>query len=91
MLDLIILIIGICGFLLIASNYFLEATNVLGKDHKLFSILNLAGSSFLLVYSWYHAVWLFVILNLFLVIVGLAGIVAVFMRKAKNRNKQITI
>ena len=74
MLDLLFLLIGISGVFVIALNFILEATNKLGKDHHMFTYLNLYGSGALLVYSWYNAVWLFVILNGFLVGVGLYGL-----------------
>lgn len=78
MLENIVLLIGISGVLAIASNFLLEATNHLKKDHHMFAVLNLYGSGALLFYSWYNLVWLFVVLNGFLVAVGTYGLVKVY-------------
>ncbi|MDA3856082.1 MAG: hypothetical protein PF569_07525 [Candidatus Woesearchaeota archaeon] len=83
MLDQIMLIIGISGVLVIALNFILEATNRLGKDHKSFALLNVYGSSALFIYSLYEKVWLFVVLNGFLIFVGFYGIYQVFRNKKK--------
>ncbi len=74
MLEEIMLFIGISGVLAIALNFVLEITNKLGKNHRMFAWINLYGSSALLVYSWFFGVWLFVVLNGFLVIIGLYGL-----------------
>jgi hypothetical protein len=81
MLDNIVLFIGISGVIAIAFNFILEATDHLKKDHHIFAILNLYGSSALLFYSWYNLVWLFVILNGFLVTVGIYGLNKVYKNK----------
>lgn len=81
MLENIILIIGILGVLAIALNFILEATNKLGKDHHIFAILNLYGSSSLFLYSYFNQVWLFVALNGFLMIVGTYGLIKVYKNK----------
>jgi len=83
MIDIIFLLIGISGVIAIALNFILEARNKLGKDHHTFALLNLYGSSSLFTYSLYEGVWLFVILNGFLIVVGLYGINEVFVKKAK--------
>ncbi len=72
------LLFGISGVIAIALNYILEATNKLGKDHKLFSIVNFYGSFALLSYSIYNEVWLFAVLNGFLVAVGIYGLLKVY-------------
>lgn len=75
------LIIGISGVFVIALNFILEATNKLGKDHKKFALLNVYGSSALFTYAFYGKAWLFVVLNGFLIFVGLFGIYQVFKNK----------
>lgn len=81
MFDIIFLLIGISGVITIALQFILEATNKLGKNHHTFAILNLYGSSALFSYSLYSKVWLFVVLNAFLIIVGLYGVHQVFKKK----------
>lgn len=78
MLENIMLIIGISGVFAISLNFILEATNKLGKDHKMFAWLNIYGSSALFLYSYYNKVWLFVALNGFLMIVGCYGLIKVY-------------
>jgi hypothetical protein len=80
--DYLVLIIGISGVITIATNYILEASKKLKEDRKMFSILNLYGSIALLIYSAYNLVYLFIILNTFLVLVGIYGIYIVYL---KNR------
>jgi len=75
------LIIGISGVLSIALNFILEIRNKLDNGHKLFAILNLYGSTSLFIYSLYGKVWLFVILNGFLILVGIYGLCKVFFNK----------
>lgn len=82
MLENIMLLIGISGVLAIALNFILEATNKLDKKHHTFAILNLYGSFALFLYSYYTKVWLFVILNGFLIIVGIYGLIKVY-KKSK--------
>ena len=79
--DYIVLGIGISGVLAITINFLLEATNHLPKDHHLFAWINLYGSLALLVYSWYNAVWLFVVLNMFTTIAALYGLRIVYFTK----------
>ncbi|MFW6285879.1 MAG: CBU_0592 family membrane protein [Nanoarchaeota archaeon] len=74
MLDVILLIIGISGVIAIALNFILEATNRLKSDHHSFAIINLYGSCALFIYSLYNLIWLFVILNGFLILVGVYGL-----------------
>jgi len=78
MLDEFFLIIGISGVLIIALNFILEISNKLEKNHKIYAILNLYGSTALFLYALYGKVWLFVILNGFLIIIGILGIIKVF-------------
>lgn len=80
MLENIILIIGISGVFAIALNFILEVTNKLGKDHKMFVWLNIYASSALFLYSYYNKVWLFVLLNGFLIIVGFYGLSKVYIK-----------
>lgn len=80
-LDMLMLGIGISGVIAIALDFILEATNKFGKNHHTFAIVNLYGSSALFAYSLYNEVWLFVVLNTFLIIVGLFGIYKVFIGK----------
>lgn len=84
MIGHIFLLIGISGVIAIATNFILEATNKLGKDHHTFAILNLYGSTALFAYSLYGKVWLFVVLNGFLIIVGIYGLKQVFTKKKKK-------
>jgi len=86
MLDIIILSIEISGVIAIGLNFILEATNKLRKDHHLFAILNLYGAATLMMYSWYNSVWLFLVLNGFLVIVGIYGLMEVYKKKRRNKN-----
>ncbi len=81
LLELFIFLIGVSGVIVIALNFYLEATNRLGKEHTVFAWLNLYGSTALLIYSFYNKVWLFVILNGFLVVVGLWGLEVVYKQK----------
>jgi len=74
MTDLIVLLIGISGVLVVGLNFILEATNKLAKDHHVFAYFNLYGAIALLLYSWYNEVWLFVVLNTFLSVVGIYGV-----------------
>jgi hypothetical protein len=84
-LSIIIFLIGVSGVIVIALNFYLEATNRLGKQHFTFAWLNLYGSSALLLYSFYTQVWLFVVLNGFLVVVGLWGLEVVYMKKKHRK------
>jgi len=80
MLEILMLGIGISGVIAIAVNFILEITNKLDKDHKIFSLLNLYGSVSLFIYALYGKVWLFVILNGFLILVGLYGVYKVYFK-----------
>ncbi len=79
-LSTLFLIIGITGVIAIAINFILEASNKLDKEHHIFAFLYTYGSAALLAYSAYNSVWLFVVLNGFLVLVGLYGIYKVYKR-----------
>lgn len=85
LLETLIFLIGISGVIIIALNFYLEATNRLGKHHITFAWLNLYGSSALLLYSFYNKVWLFVVLNGFLVVVGLWGLEVVYKKKHSKK------
>lgn len=78
MLDNIMLAIGISGVIAIATNFVLEATDKLGKNHHSFAIINFYGSSALFAYSLYNKIWLFVALNSFLVLIGIYGLFKVY-------------
>lgn len=78
------LVIGISGVFVVALNFILEATNRLSKDHHAFALLNVYGSLALFMYSLYEKVWLFVILNGFLIAVGIYGAIQVFIKKKKK-------
>lgn len=78
MIETISLIIGITGVIAIASNFLLEATNKLGKDHKTFAWINLYGSAALLFNAYIGKVWLFVVLNIFLIFTGIYGLYKVY-------------
>ena len=78
MLDWIILALGISGVGAIAANFLLEAFDRLPANHHVFALLNLYGSSMLLLYSIWNQVWLFVALNTFLVGTGLYGLWEVY-------------
>jgi hypothetical protein len=77
-IDTIMLLFGISGVIAIALNFILEATNKLKKDHHNFALLNIYGSTVLFAYSWYQSVWLFVVLNGFLMLIGFYGLWKVF-------------
>lgn len=81
MLETIMLCVGVSGVIAIAMNFILEISNKLDKEHKIFSLLNLYGSLTLFIYAFYGKVWLFVVLNGFLILVGLYGIWKVFFKK----------
>ena len=85
MIDFVFLLIGISGVIAIALNFILEATNRLGKNHHTFAILNLYGSGSLFAYSLYNSVWLFVVLNGFLILVGIYGLVQVYSKKKRKK------
>ncbi len=85
LLDSFIFLVGISGVIVIALNFYLEATNRLGKGHITFAWLNLYGSTSLLIYSFYNQVWLFVLLNGFLVFVGLLGLRTVYYVTSKKK------
>lgn len=87
MIDTIVLIIGISGVVAIALNFLLEASNKLGKDHHMFAIINLYGSLALCFYSFYEEVWLFVVLNGFLILVGIYGIISVFRKRTRSSHQ----
>ena len=70
-LDTIITILGIIGVIILGIDILLEVLNKLKKDHKLFSTLYVFANFLLFVYSLYFEVWLFVILNGFLLCVGI--------------------
>lgn len=74
------LVFGVSGALAVGINYILESMNKYGKDHKIFSWVNLYASVALLTYSWYGEVWLFVGLNLFLSLVGVFGLYQVYFK-----------
>ena len=77
-LDIIMLLFGISGVLAIAMQFLLESMNKLGKNHHTFAWINLYGSVALFSYSLYNSVWLFVVMNGFLILVGLYGLWKVF-------------
>lgn len=82
MLDLLFLLLGISGVIAIALNFVLESADKLGKDHKTFAWINLYGCSALFAYSYYESVWLFVVLNAFLIAVGVYGLYKVYFRNS---------
>lgn len=84
MLDMLMLLIGISGVISIALNFIFEITNKYPKDHHAFALLNLYGSLALFIYALYGKVWLFVILNSFLILVGIYGLYNVFSKHKKN-------
>lgn len=73
LLDTMILILGISGIIAIALAVLLEILNKLDIKHHMFSLLNLYGTATLLFYSIYNSVWLFVLLNGFLLVTSLYG------------------
>ena len=76
--NLLVLFIGISGILAIGTNFLLEVTNKIEKNHHIFTLINLYGSVALCVYSFYNKVWLFVILNGFLILISVYGIYLAF-------------
>ena len=77
------LVFGVSGALAIGINYVLESMNKYAKNHKTYSWVNLYSAVALFFYSWYGEVWLFVWLNLFLVIVGTFGLYEVYFKTVK--------
>lgn len=88
MLDLIILLYGISGVIAIALNFYLEATDKFSQNHRAFAFINFYGSLALLIYSIYNQVWLFVVLNSFLILVGLLGLWKVLTSSTPLKKKQ---
>lgn len=89
MLDFLFLSIGITGVFTIALNFILEITNKLKKDHHIFAFLYFYGSAALFSYSIYEKIWLFIILNGFLTIVGIYGIYKVYNKNTySNKTKK---
>jgi lipid-A-disaccharide synthase-like uncharacterized protein len=81
MLDFVVTGIGISGVIFIASMFYLEITNKVSKDHKTFTYLNFLGNFCLFFYSFYFQVWLFVLLNGFLLLESLYGMYFVHKKK----------
>ncbi|MCA9459600.1 MAG: hypothetical protein KC550_03560 [Nanoarchaeota archaeon] len=77
------LIFGISGVLVIAMNFIFEVSNKWDKKHINFAWFNLYGSFALFSYSLYYKVWLFVLLNGFLTIIGIYGLFGVYRRIKK--------
>lgn len=70
-MDLFVTVLGIIGVIMLGIDILLEVLDKIPKDHKLFSTIYVIANFLLFVYSWYFAVWLFVILNGFLLMVGI--------------------
>lgn len=84
--DSLFLSIGILGVITIALAFYFEATNKFSKDHKAFSWFNLFGNFCLFLYALFNQVWLFVFLDLFLIIVGMYGLHKVYGKKYRHSN-----
>lgn len=76
MLDILLLVFGISGVLAIAFNFLLELFEKESK--KNFAWVNLYGCFALFSYSLYTQVWLFVVLNGFLILTGVFGLYKVY-------------
>ena len=69
--DLIMTGLGILGVILLGLDILLEVLNKLKKDHKAFTSIYVIANLLLFVYSLYFKIWLFVVLNGFLLGVGI--------------------
>ena len=85
MIENIILAIGISGVIAVGLQFFLEATNRLGKDHKAFAWINLYGCIALFINAFFSKVWLFAILNVLLISIGLYGLYIVYFKNNKHK------
>jgi hypothetical protein len=83
-MDVLALILGIVGACLVGLNYILESLNKLGKDHKMFSWINLVSAILLLFNAFWNSVWVFVGLNLFLISIGVYGLYKVYFSPEKK-------
>jgi len=88
MIENIILAIGISGVIAVGLQFFLEATNRLGKDHKAFAWINLYGCTALFINAFFSKVWLFATLNILLTSIGLYGLYIVYFKNNKNKNSK---
>ena len=82
-LNFVVLLVGISGAFAVGLNYILESLNKLDKDHKTFGWINLYASSALLWNAWYNSVWVFVGLNIFLILIGMFGLYKVYFDSEK--------
>ena len=69
--DLIMTGLGILGVIMLGVDILLEVLNKLKKDHKTFTNIYVIANLLLFVYSLYFEIWLFVVLNGFLLGVGI--------------------
>ena len=88
MIENIILIIGISGIIAVGLQFFLEATNRLGKDHKAFAWINLYGCTALFINAFFSKVWLFASLNVLLISIGLYGLYIVYFKNKKDKKSR---
>lgn len=70
-MDYLFTAIGILGVIILGTNFVLEASDKLGKDHYTFVILHIIASCCLLIYSVFEKITLFIVLNSMLILVGL--------------------
>lgn len=77
--------IGISGVIAVGLQFFLEATNRLGKDHKAFAWINLYGCVALFINAFYSKVWLFAVLNILLIAIGLYGLYIVYFKQDSHK------
>lgn len=67
--------IGVAGVLLLAINFVLEASDMLGRNHYTFILMYLTASLFLLIYSALEYIPLFIVLNAMLVLVSIVQLI----------------
>lgn len=82
-LNFIFTIIGVIGFLFVATAIILESFNKLPSDKKIFLILNIIGSILLGLNAYYINSNLFVFLNLFMIFANITALI----NNRKNKNK----
>ena len=83
-MDFLVLLLGISGAFAVGINYILESLNKLSKDHKTFGWINLYASVALLYNAWYNNAFVFVGLNIFLMLIGLFGLYNVYFNSSKK-------
>ncbi len=69
--DLIMTGLGILGVIMLGVDILLEVLNKLNRNHKTFTKIYVIANLLLFIYSLYFKIWLFVVLNGFLLGIGI--------------------